>query len=311
MIIFNGKALNTVTFPNGEVTVKLDPLTIKVENEVFWKFESNSDFLLLNLLESAIEHSKPEWVDRSVTCHVLYMPYSRMDRSENGSPFSLKAAIEMLPKLFDYIIYEPHSDVVKSVNATLPYLCKTAVKSVRFAYYTPFLLDQMYKRIEDKLKAESDMKTPIYLVFPDEGAYLRYYESDILNVESPHVLFDKIVIAKKVRDFDSGRITSLEFDYQPKSNSNKFIAIIVDDLSSYGGTFILAAKKLKELGAKEVNLVVGHAEDSAFKGRLTDEINLLYTTNSMNDASFAGIGNTTIFSAIDLIKRHETKLEEL
>ena len=65
------------------------------------------------------------------------------------------------------------------------------------------------------------------------------------------------------------------------NNKEPFNVIIIDDLSSYGGTFVQASKKLKEIGANKVYLVVAHAEESVYKGELFDHIDKLYTTNSI------------------------------
>ena len=65
--------------------------------------------------------------------------------------------------------------------------------------------------------------------------------------------------------------------------SKEFKAIIVDDLCSKGGTFILTASKLREMGATEIYLVVTHCEDTIFSGDIlkTDLIKKVYTTNSI------------------------------
>ena len=57
----------------------------------------------------------------------------------------------------------------------------------------------------------------------------------------------------------------------------------MDDLSSYGGTFMLTAEKLIDKGACEVYLVVAHAEEAILKGAIPDSpfIKKVYTTNSI------------------------------
>ena len=59
--------------------------------------------------------------------------------------------------------------------------------------------------------------------------------------------------------------------------------VIIDDLCSYGGTFMLTAKALKEKGAGEVHLVVAHAEDSIFAGKVLvdDVIDSVHTTDTI------------------------------
>ena len=60
--------------------------------------------------------------------------------------------------------------------------------------------------------------------------------------------------------------------------------LIVDDICSYGGTFLHSAWKLKqELGAGNIYLFVSHCEDSILKGELIkgDLIQKIYTTDSI------------------------------
>lgn len=66
-------------------------------------------------------------------------------------------------------------------------------------------------------------------------------------------------------------------------NTNNFKAVLIDDLCSYGGTFLLTAKKLKDLGAKEIYLLVGHCEDSIFSGSVFTSglIDKVFTTNTI------------------------------
>jgi ribose-phosphate pyrophosphokinase len=59
--------------------------------------------------------------------------------------------------------------------------------------------------------------------------------------------------------------------------------LIIDDICSRGGTFYFSAKKLKELGAKEVYLYVTHCENTIFEGEIFTSglIEKVYTTNSI------------------------------
>jgi ribose-phosphate pyrophosphokinase len=110
-----------------------------------------------------------------------------------------------------------------------------------------------------------------YVVFPDATANKRYG-----NVKIPNQL-----TGIKHRNFETGKIESLELAGKIKGKG--FKALLIDDLSSYGGTFLMTAEKLKELGASEIYLLVGHCEDSIFEGNVfkTDLINKVFTTNSI------------------------------
>lgn len=59
--------------------------------------------------------------------------------------------------------------------------------------------------------------------------------------------------------------------------------LIVDDICSKGGTFYFSAKKLKELGAKNIYLHITHCENTIFEGDILSSglIAKIYTTNSI------------------------------
>ncbi|MNH33582.1 ribose-phosphate pyrophosphokinase [compost metagenome] len=95
----------------------------------------------------------------------------------------------------------------------------------------------------------------------------------------------KQLVGFKARDFQTGEIKSL--DVVGQVDSSGFKAIIVDDLCSYGGTFMLSAERLKELGATHIYLLVGHCEKSIYKGKIpgSELIDKVYTTDSLLDKS--------------------------
>lgn len=127
--------------------------------------------------------------------------------------------------------------------------------------------------IEKALKElEKSKHKQIYLVYPDAGAAKRY---------GKQINYDKVLTASKERDFKTGYINKL--DINGSIEDQNFKAIIVDDLCSKGGTFILTASKLREMRATDIYLVITHCEDTIFKGDLlkTNLIKKVYTTNSI------------------------------
>lgn len=63
-------------------------------------------------------------------------------------------------------------------------------------------------------------------------------------------------------------------------NSN---VLIIDDICSKGGTFYHSAKKLKELGAKNIYLYISHCENTILQGDLLTSglIERVFTTDSI------------------------------
>ena len=59
--------------------------------------------------------------------------------------------------------------------------------------------------------------------------------------------------------------------------------LIIDDICSKGGTFYHSAKKLKELGAKNIYLYISHCENTILQGDLLTSglIERVFTTDSI------------------------------
>jgi len=253
MIFLNSIPLEFKVFPNGETLMNETQIreVILQNNVVSLKYENDSDLIKLMFIKRYLDVLK-----KQSELVVYYMPYSRMDRSEGGSAFTLKYVADFINALsFDKItVIEPHSDVTPALLNN----CESSFPSVNILY-----------DVKNNINFNNDND---YLYFPDAGAEKRY--SKMIKVKNQLVGF-------KHRDFQTGKIISLEVLGEVKQKG--FKVIMIDDLSSYGGTFILGATKLRELGASEIYLVVGHAEESIYKGDIfkTDLINKVFTTNSI------------------------------
>lgn len=251
MIILNGKVVEIEYFPNGESYINSDDLNISDINEIGLKFECESEIASLVFLKGHLDELR---VKSSLL--LPYMPYSRMDRTEGMKVFTLKYLCRLINSLnFEsVVIYEPHSEV-----------CVALLDRVK-------VINMSSKITEDVLKEVNGLSEPVYLVYPDAGAAKRYEKQ---------ISYDKVLTANKERDFKTGYIKKL--DINGYVECDKFKAVIVDDLCSKGGTFMLTASKLREMGATEVYLVVTHCEDTIFLGDIlkSDLINKVYTTNSI------------------------------
>lgn len=250
MIKLNGNVIEIEKFPNKEVLIKGDQFKYYNVNDIVFKFETNEDLISLMLVK---KHLDEQGCKSKLT--IGYMPYSRMDRTEGKVVFTLKYICQFINDLnFNKVyIFEPHSDVMVALLDR----CEVINKSADITL-------QLMKSLEF---GEND-----YLFYPDAGAEKRY---------SKQISYKNILSASKVRDFETGFIKSMTITGEiPKK---PFRVIIVDDLCSRGGTFMLAAQKLKEIGATEVYLVVTHCENTIFEGDIltTDLITEVHTTNSI------------------------------
>ena len=253
MINLNGEKVGVKKFPNGESLISSENLRIKYDaiNIIKLKFENDEDITHLIFLKGHLDELRVK-----CSLEIAYLPYSRMDRTEGMTVFTLKHLCKLINSLeFEAVlIYEPHSDV-----------CVALLDRVKVIDMTKILTEQLLKNINN---SEEDL----YIVYPDAGAAKRY---------GKQIQYDKVLTASKERDFKTGYIKKLEINGNVLGK--EFRAIIADDLCSKGGTFTLTASKLSEMGASEIYLVVTHCEDTIFSGDIlkTDLIKKVYTTNSI------------------------------
>lgn len=254
MVIVDNKKVKFAKFPNNEVLI---------QSEQFWKkrgetsyirlkFETNEDLINLMFVK---KHLDEKGVKSELS--ILYMPYSRMDRTEGQTVFTLKYICKFINDLnFEKVeVYEPHSDVTLAL-----------LDRARGVNMTKILTVEAMKMLD------FNQNNNDYLFYPDSGAEKRY---------SKQIKYKNILTGIKERDFSTGFIKKL--DIVGEIPKEPFRVIIVDDLCSKGGTFMMSAKKLKELGATEVYLVVTHCEESIYEGDIlkTNLIDRVYTTTSI------------------------------
>lgn len=198
-------------FPNNETHIKAVPSRFSMGNEVELHFDGDHDLFTLMFVRKQIR-------DASCSLTMRYVPYSRMDRQIGGEVFSLKHFCDFINWLdFSYVVIdEPHSDVAPALLNNV-----RATSSVR----------EMLPLVEKRIGFDKDVD---YLVFPDAGAQKRY--ADLKGY--------KTLVGHKHRDPKTGRIEKLEIVGDvPDENTNsrsldeRPIALILDDLCSYGGTF--------------------------------------------------------------------------
>lgn len=250
MILINGVEVVFERFPNNETRLDESSLHIPVGmvKDIEFKYEDDSDLIRLMFLKKYSDSMKVD-IRKLI---VYYLPYSRMDRSENNSPFTLKYIADFINELnFESVtIVEPHSDVSPALinNSTSLYINY-----------------DLLSKVKEEVNFNEELD---YIVFPDNGSSKRYSKMTEKNV----------LIGHKNRDFKTGQITSLEI-IGGYTGGRK--AIIVDDLSSFGNTFVKTAIELSKQGIDEVYLLVAHAENSIFKGDLFKHITKVFTTDSI------------------------------
>lgn len=279
MLYLNNKEILVKQFPNGEsyidiengVEESLDFLNMfniaglgnSHVNLITLRYTSDLDIMGLVYLTDYIKE-KGEQVDLLLP----YIPYSRMDRQEGNRLFTLKSFARLINSL-DFrkvVVYEPHSEV------SIALIDRVKVVNKTYELTTRLLGSLVGGSIISKI-FEGAEKSGIYLVYPDAGASKRYRKQFNYN---------NVIECSKERDFETGWIKSLTLTTENDFKECKK-AVIVDDLCSKGGTFMMTAKALKDKGIDEIYLVVTHCENTIFDGEIltSDLIKTVVTTNSI------------------------------
>ena len=253
MIKLNGHVVEQNHFPDGTLLLKQEPELFDVQT-IYWFFESNEELVSLIFLTKHLR----EYGVETLNLYMPYLPNARQDRTkESEDVFTLKYFCKVINSLnFDkVIILDPHSSVGEAlldrVGVELP---------------TDYIA-RAYDGIRQDIKL-----APLMMFYPDEGAMKRYSS----------MAFGEYAFGIKKRDWKTGKIEGLDVAGCVDKIKDSRI-LIIDDICSRGGTFYHSAKKLKELGAKEIYLYVTHCENTILEGELLDSglIEKVYTTNSI------------------------------
>ena len=250
MIKLNGRKIEQNNFPDGTLLMKygVDSRSIST---ITWQYESDAELFALYNLKRHLDCTAP---GRNDFLYLPYIPHARQDRVKSKEDiFTLKYFAEIINSLkFKQVtVLDPHSSVSEALINNIEVL-------------SPKCFIQ---------KVLDDIGTDDLLMFyPDEGAMKRY--SGMVEME--------YAFGIKKRDWATGKIEGLDVagcTYMIKDSR----ILIVDDICSRGGTFYHSAKKLTELGAKEIYLYITHCENTILEGELLTSglIEKVYTTNSI------------------------------
>ena len=252
MIRVNGKEVEIEHFPDSTLLIK--NICLDGEGHIEWKFENNEELVTLQFL---VRHLRDNGVAK-LSLKMHYIPNARQDRVKSSNDvFTLKYFAEIINGLeFDTIeVLDPHSKVSEQLIKNL------VVKTPK-------------QYIEKVISQVGLSSTRDIIFYPDAGARDRY--NGMINHQCAYGV--------KVRDWETGQIKGLNVEGTIPDSS--FNVLIVDDISSYGGTFYHSAKKLKELGADKIYLFESHSEKNILLGDLAKSnlIEKVYTTDSLFSA---------------------------
>lgn len=250
MIKINGKVVDVKKFPDGTLLLKEN--TPYRESTITWLFENNEELVTLIYI---VKHLRSHGVS-GLHLNMPYIPNARQDRVKTSEDvFTLKYFAEVINWLnFDSVtVLDPHS-------------------SVSEALINNIIIKHPNEYVWEVIRGVEKGDNSILMFYPDEGAMKRY--SGMFN--RPYTF------GIKKRDWETGEIKGLEVAGMIDLIKDRQI-LIVDDISSRGGTFYHSAKKLKELGAKEIYLYISHCENTILEGEVLSSglIDRVFTTNSI------------------------------
>lgn len=246
------------SFPDGTMLIKYNPSLYVFPDDsatIIWKYENDREVLALIYL---VKHLRRHCF-RDIYLRMPYIPNARMDRVKNPEDvFTLKYFTEIINDLgfAEVDVLDPHSSVSEALLDNL------------FVGSPKLYIEEAIVRMCGNATAGRNFM----LFYPDEGSMKRY--SGVLNIIHAFGI--------KKRDWKTGEILGLDVAGAVDEIAGRDI-LIVDDICSRGGTFLHSAKKLKELGAKDIYLYVSHCENTILEGDLLkgDLIKKVYTTDSI------------------------------
>lgn len=126
--------------------------------------------------------------------------------------------------------------------------------------------------IEEAIKELGYAKNSLCLFFPDEGAQKRY---GTMFPDYPQAF------GIKKRNWETQRIEG--YMIVGEENIKDKYVLIIDDICSYGNTFVKAAEAIQAAGAVDISLYITHCEDAISKGDIFKKniFENVFTTNSL------------------------------
>ena len=240
-----GIGYEVISFPDGEKHLKIKELDRKDTVEIICRITNSDDVFLLMQL-SDILNRQCIVVEKITINYLMTMRCDRLFSFEQ--PFSLKIVADVINSFNakKVLIIEPHSNT-----------CLDLIKNSEARYTSKGL-----------------MVYPKAVCFPDKGAFKRY---------TCNMLMRPYIVCSKVRDVETGKITSFSIDKVCEYKEGGEI-IVVDDLCDGGGTFIGIAELLrKELKPTKLTLAITHAVQKAGIERVASVYDEVRITNSYKD----------------------------
>ena len=248
MIWVNGKEIAQEHFSAGELKIKLFGCG-KERMDIVWHYENDAELFTVMCI-------RDYYANHKAILYIPYLPNARQDRVKNPEDvFTLRTFARVINSMnFERVyVWDAHSNVG-------PALIDRCVDVSAQNY------------IEEAIKEIGFPKENLCLFFPDEGAQKRY------GTMFPDY---KQAFGIKNRNWETGKIEGYMIVGEDNVKDNHIL--IIDDICSYGNTFVKAAEALHEAGANGIDLYVTHCEEAVVKGDVfkCGLIDKVFTTDSL------------------------------
>jgi len=231
------------TFSGGEEQVRIEPFDVNACT-IHAKQLTSVGIAVLELLTNALYY-----MDKKVTIFMPYLPYARQDRV--CSPGEANALKSFLSK---FTVEE-----LVAVDVHNPSAAKQ-VLNIPFSKNLIWELEQQHFDV---------------LVAPDKGARGR------CEVIAKELGISFVIMAEKVRNPDTGVIEKTVVSEEDLALLDEKRVLIYDDICDGGRTFIELAKVLKLGNPYAISLAVTHGIFSKGMEPIMEDIDYVYTTDSI------------------------------
>ncbi len=264
MIYLNNTLIENKRFPDNTSALKLE--LYSGMPRITWLYDNDEELFMIYTITKHLQSQGFE-----VKLYMPYIPNARMDRVKNKEDvFTLKYFCDFINSLnfISVDVLDPHSNVA---TALLNNVCIRDIEGYVWRAVSNIIYDITGGCADEDSEDRETAMNNLVLFYPDEGSVKRYSE----------IYQHEYAFGIKHRDWKTGKIRSLEV-MRECSLVGKDI-LIIDDICSKGGTFMMAAQELKRLGARNIYLYVTHCENNIFNGEIlnSDLIKYVYTTNSI------------------------------
>ena len=248
MIWVNGKKIEQDHFSAGELKIKLFGCD-KERMDIVWHYENDAELFTIMCI-------RDYYASHKAILYIPYLPHARMDRVKNPEDvFTLRTFARVINSMdFERVyVWDAHSNV----GPALINRCHD-VNALTW--------------IQEAITQLGYAKDNICLFFPDKGAQKRY------GGMFPDY---KQAFGIKNRNWETGKIEGYMIIGEDNVKDNHIL--IIDDICSYGNTFVKAAEALHEAGANGIDLYVTHCEEAVVRGDVfkCGLIDKVFTTDSL------------------------------